>query len=63
MTVLQVKIDQKMRVLRKKTQDVLNFPNFSESKGILKIGPSEVYVWVGGSAEGRTLKSIDPVYL
>ena len=39
----------------------MNFPKFSESKGILKIGRSEVCVW-GGGAEGQTLKSRLPVY-
>ena len=39
----------------------MNFPKFSESKGILKIGRSEVCVW-GGGLECRTLKSRLPVY-
>ena len=40
----------------------MNFPEFSESKGILKIGRSEVCVW-GGGAEGQTLISRLPVYI
>ena len=40
----------------------MNFPKFLESKGILKIGRSEVCVW-GGGAEGRTLKSRLRVYI
>ena len=40
----------------------MNFPEFSESKGILKIGRSEVCVW-GGGAEGQTLKSRLPVFI
>ena len=40
----------------------MNFPKFSESKGILKIGRSEVCVQ-GGVAEGQTLKSRLPVYI
>ena len=35
---------------------LINFPEFSESKEILKIGRSEVCVW-GGGAKGRTNKS------
>ena len=34
---------------------LINFPEFSESKEILKIGQSEVCVW-GGGAKGRTIK-------
>ena len=40
----------------------MNFPEFSESKGILKIGRSEVCVW-GGGAEGQTLISRLPVHI
>ena len=40
----------------------MNFPKFSESKGILKIGRSEVCVW-GGGAEGRTFNSRLSVYI
>ena len=40
----------------------MNFPEFSESKGILKIGRSEVCEW-GGVALGRTLKSRLRVYI
>ena len=40
----------------------MNFPKFSESKGILKIKRSEVCIQ-GGGAEGRTLKSRLPVYI
>ena len=40
----------------------MNFPKFSESKGILKIGQSEVCVQ-GGGAEGRTFKSRLRVYI
>ena len=40
----------------------MNFPEFSESKGILKIGRSEVCEW-GGVAEGQTLESRLPVYI
>ena len=38
------------------TLSPVNFPKFSESKEILKIGRSEVCVW-GGDAKGRTNKS------
>ena len=40
----------------------MNFPEFSESKGILKIGQSEVCVW-GGGPECHTLISRHPVYI
>ena len=33
---------------------LINFPKFSESKEILKIGQSEVFVW--GGAKGWTIK-------
>ena len=36
----------------------MNFPKFLESKGILKIGQSEVCIW-----GCRTLIPIDPVYI
>ena len=44
------------------TLSLVDFPKFSESKEILKIGRSEVCVQ-GGVAECQTLKSRLPVYI
>ena len=41
---------------------LMNFPKFSESKEILKIGRSEVGVWRGGGAKGQAIKSSLPVF-
>ena len=52
----QFKGSSKAKIIDMASLYLINFPKFSESKEILKIGRSEVCVWGGGGAKGRTIK-------
>ena len=51
----QFKGSKEAKIKNMATLYLINFPEFSESKEILKIGRSEVCV-LGGGAKGRTTK-------